>query len=71
MYELSSCNVPGWLHDYLIIRTLPNGVVERCRKCGDIQYFRNDVPNHVYLAFHARSALTKLHPRFTKEYANK
>jgi hypothetical protein len=65
----SDCAVPGFLHDYRIVRTYPNGVLEVCRRCKRAQYFKNDTPNHVYLSYHLRAILQPYQPRYKKEYA--
>ncbi len=64
----SECTA-GFLHDYRIVSTHASGTVERCRKCLDTKYFKNDIPNHLYLSYHLRSALQRDHRRFNKEYA--
>ena len=61
----------GFLHDYRIVKVTQSGIVERCLKCLDTQYFRTNLPSHIYLSYHIRSALQKYHPRFNKEYANR
>jgi len=65
----SECRISGWLHDYRIVKTLPDGVIEVCQRCRDKQYFRNNTPNTVYLSYHNRPALQRQHSRFFKEYA--
>lgn len=64
----SDCYIPGFLHDYRIVRQYPKGVLERCRRCRDTHYFRNDTPNREYLSYHMRAILQTNHPRFNKEY---
>lgn len=56
------------MHNYHIVKTFPNGVIEICQRCRDKQYFKNNTPNYIYLSFHLRSMLQKWHPRFHKEY---
>ncbi len=63
----SQCEA-GFLHDYRIKKTFPNGVIEICRRCRVKKWFNNDTPNHVYLDYHLRAALPKYHLRYKKEY---
>lgn len=65
--ENSKC-ILGFLHDYQIVKNLPKGVLERCAKCKDEQWFPNNIPNHIYLSFHKRLLLRIDNPRFKKEY---
>jgi hypothetical protein len=58
----------GSFHDYQIFKQFKDGVVEICSKCHDRKYFRNSIPNRIYLSYHLRSALQKYEPRFKKEY---
>ncbi len=66
----SECTA-GFLHSYKITKTLPHGIIERCTRCLDTQFFRNEVPNYIYLSFHVRSALQMDHKRFIKEYGQR
>lgn len=68
MEKKSECRIVGYLHDYRIIRTFPHGVIEGCIRCKDKIFFRNDVPNKIYLSYHIRSTLQRENPRFNKEY---
>jgi len=65
----SVCKVPGYLHDFEIVDTSDQGVLERCAKCGTTVFFKNDYPNHMYLSFHGRSVLQQHDKRFHKEYS--
>ena len=67
--ENSNC-LQGLLHDYRIIKTYRDGVVERCTRCKKQVYFRNNVNNTVYLSHHIRSMLQGNDPRFNREYKN-
>lgn len=60
----------GFLHDYQIVKTYEHGVIERCTRCKQQQYFRNNVPNHIYLSYHLRSMIQPKDPRFNHEYKN-
>lgn len=66
-WQNSECD-GGYLHDYRITQVISLGVVERCRLCGDQQFFPHDVPNHIYLSYHIRSALQQDDPRYEHEY---
>lgn len=68
MEKNSECEIPGFLHDYQITKTYPDGVVEVCTRCKDRHFFRNTVPNHVYLSFHMKLLIQKDDKRFTREY---
>lgn len=67
MWQKSKC-LSGWLHDFLIVGTNDKGVVERCSRCHMTKFFPHNVPNHVYLSYHLRSALQPSLSRFKKEY---
>ncbi len=56
-------------HDYQIVRTTENGVVEMCTKCKKRVYFRNNVPNIVYLSHHLRSMLRPGNYKYLRHYA--
>lgn len=59
-YENSVCDESlGFLHDYKFVTQKDGDVVERCMNsfCGDVQVFRHNIPNAVYLSYHIRSAL--------------
>lgn len=66
-YQKSEC-VRGWLHDFRHVQVLPRGVVERCLKCKLQVFFPHNVPNHIYLSYHLRSALQPYDPRYQHEY---
>lgn len=59
------------LHDYKIMEQTNIGVLERCTRCGDTKHFPNNIPNHIYLSWHIRSALQKTDPRFNIEYGKR
>jgi hypothetical protein len=66
-YQNSECK-RNMLHDYKILETTTAGVFERCTRCGDKKHFPHNVPNHVYISYHIRSALQTNDPRFFIEY---
>lgn len=68
-YQKSECQ-GGYLHDYLLVKEYRQGVLERCSRCGDSQFFEHDTPDWKYLEFHIRSALQRSDPRFSREYPN-
>lgn len=65
-YQNSLCLEGLYLHEYEMIETLPNGMLEICRKCKDKRFFKDN--NKEYLSYHLRSLLQPNHPRFSKEY---
>ena len=68
-YQNSECDIGNyWLHDYRQIDTTKTGIVERCTRCGKKQHFPHDIPNHVYLSHHIRSALQINDPLYEREY---
>lgn len=69
MTESNSMCGGGLYHDYQIIRSTVDGVIEQCSRCKDRQFFRHNVNNSHYLSFHLRSALQKRDIRFNREYA--
>jgi len=54
----SEC-VAGFYHDYKLVKILPHGVIERCAKCKNQLFFKNDTPNILYLSHHLRQTLQK------------
>lgn len=68
-YQNSECK-RGMLHDFRQIVTTPIGHVERCLRCGKKIHFPNNVPNHIYLSYHIKSALQINDPRYFIEYPN-
>lgn len=60
----------GFLHDYMIVESFSHGVVERCTKCLDTRFFKNDIPNYIYLGYHIKSVLQPNNKRYVKEYPN-
>jgi 5-methylcytosine-specific restriction endonuclease McrA len=68
-YQNSVCR-RGWLHDFRQIKETSHGFLERCLRCGKKAHFPGNVPNHVYLSYHVRSALQKGEPLFNREYPN-
>lgn len=66
-YQKSECK-NGYLHRYVILENHKGGLVERCDRCGDKQYFPHDTPNWKYLEYHIRQALQVTDPRFLREY---
>lgn len=71
MHPLAMCRAKGWLHEYRIARTYPKGVLEVCMKCRKATFFRYDIPNHLYLFSHLRSALQPYQSRYYKEYGKR
>jgi hypothetical protein len=69
LYLDSLCAGP-WLHRYKIIRTSGWGVRELCLVCRDVQHYRNDVPNRLYLSTHIRESLQFNRKIFHHEYPN-
>lgn len=65
----SEC-VAGWMHDYEIIKEYKSGVLERCEKCKDQQFFNHSINNAIYLSYHLRMFLQPNNPRYQKEYGN-
>jgi hypothetical protein len=68
-YQNSECR-GGYLHKYRIINEYNGGLVERCERCGDKQFFPSNTPNYKYLSYHIRQALQVDDPRFLREYPN-
>ena len=68
-YQNSVCR-RGHLHDFLQVQNTKTGFVERCRKCGLQLHFPANIPNHIYLSFHIRSALQGNDPMFKREFPN-
>lgn len=66
-YQNSVCR-GNWLHEFREIGRSQVGVVERCRKCGLKKHFPMNIPNHIYLSWHLRSALQIDDPLFKREY---
>lgn len=69
-FQNSECK-NGYLHDYLLVAESSKGVLEQCYKCKKRMFFPHDVPNHVYLSHHIRSALQMRDPRFEREYGKR
>ena len=69
-YQNSLCLEGLWLHDYYIVKEYQNGSLERCRKCRDSKFFKNNGSNKYYLSYHIRSCLRPDQKRFKKEYKN-
>ena len=70
MDQRSKC-ANGYLHRYEIIGAFKEGVIEQCLICKDKKYFRENIPNYLYLFYHQRSALPKEHNFFNNEYNKK
>lgn len=66
-YQNSQCR-NNYLHDFRQVDRTDRGFVERCTRCGKQMHFPLDVPNHIYLSFHIRSALQPSDPLFKREY---
>jgi hypothetical protein len=66
-YQNSVCR-PGHLHDFIPQGIVKEGLLERCTRCGKQMHFPFNVPNHIYLSFHIRSAIQRDDPLFAKEY---
>lgn len=69
-YQNSRCK-NNYLHDFRHINQTDRGYVERCTRCGLQMHFPHDVPNHVYLSYHLRSALQVNDPLFKREYGKR
>jgi hypothetical protein len=67
----SECKIKGWMHDFRIIKTYPDGVLERCTRCKEKHYFKNNVSNTHYLSYHLRATLQPWDKRYKKEYAKR
>lgn len=63
----SKC-LEGWLHRYIIVEEVPDGVVEICKICKKRMFFHNKTPNAVYLSHHLRQMLHFDDLRFNREY---
>lgn len=64
----------GYLHNYKQLGITPNGVVEMCERCKDIQFFKvvnGRIDNLNYIDYHMRQALPKYHNLFAHEFPNK
>lgn len=70
MTEDNSLCGGGLYHDYLIVRTSDQGVLEQCSRCKDRQFFRHNVNNYLYLSYHLRSLIQPRDIRFKREYAS-
>lgn len=70
MYQRSLCCGGKFLHKYELTEIKEEYVVEICTRCKDRQFFKQKIPNHIYLSYHIRACLQKWHPRFLKEYKN-
>lgn len=68
-YQNSQCK-NNYLHDYRLVAQTRTGVFERCLRCGKQMHFPHNIPNHVYLSHHIRSALQTSDPLFKREYPN-
>lgn len=69
-YQNSECK-RNMLHDFKIITSDHTGLLERCSRCGLKKHFPNDTPNHIYISWHIRQALSANDPRFNIEYAKR
>lgn len=63
----SDC-ICGLLHNYEIIKEYPTGVLERCDRCFDEQFFPHNINNETYLSYHLRMFLQPNNPRYKYEY---
>lgn len=68
-YQNSLCK-ENYLHDFRQTQHTTKGIVERCTRCGTQMCFPTNVPNHIYLSYHVRSALQPNDPLFFREYPN-
>ena len=64
----SLCCEGLWLHNYMIVKTYNDCVVEECIRCKDRQVFKNNGTNKHYGSYHMRSMLQPYQNRFHKEY---
>jgi hypothetical protein len=56
------------MHDYQIVKEIKGGLLERCTKCKDQQFFPEKVSNAVYLSYHLKQFLQPNSKRFKYEY---
>lgn len=68
-YQNSLCK-ENYLHNFVQVRQTKYGFLERCTRCGQTEHFPGNIPNHVYLSYHIRSALQPGEPLFHREYPN-
>lgn len=68
-YQKSECR-NNYLHDFRQVQRTHVGYLERCTRCGKQMHFPLNVPNHIYLAYHIRSALQPSDKLFFREYPN-
>lgn len=54
---MSKCASGMWLHDWLILRQMRDGLEEYCYKCGKTRLFTEKEPNTLYLDYHLRMSL--------------
>lgn len=66
-YQNSVCR-NNYLHDFRQVQQTDIGYLERCTRCGKQMHFPSNVPNHIYLSYHLRSALQKNDPLYYREY---
>lgn len=71
MWQKSQCKVPGWLHDYRIVQSVVDGVIERCRRCQTEQFFSFKLPSIEYIKYHLRQTLQPSNKRFKTEYGKR
>lgn len=69
-HSLSEC-VAGFLHEYRTVKQFPEGMLDVCRKCRTAKFFRNDMPDHLFLSHNLRMAIQMDHPRYHKEHAKR
>ena len=67
MDKRSKCQ-KGFLHRWQIVQMFSQGAKERCDICGQGKFFKKDIPNRTYLAFHNRQALQPNQKQFLHEY---
>ncbi len=47
----------GLLHRWQFLYNHKGGIVEKCEICAEKQYIPENIPSHIYLSTHLRSAL--------------
>lgn len=66
-YQNSICR-NNYLHDFRQVKETEVGFLERCLRCGTQMHFPANIPNHIYLSYHIRSALQVNDPLYEHEY---
>ena len=67
-YLNSLCSEGLWLHDFHIVKSYEDCVVESCSRCKMRVVFKRNGSNKLYGSYHMRSMLQPYQSRFHKEY---